>query len=88
MIALNYKLTKDIIARTANQLNWNLQKIPCSIEIINQEGRKVNAKSLIGLLSGQFRKDNEVKVVIGDITKMPEVKSCLSEVGREEQLKG
>lgn len=88
MIALNYKLTKDIIARTANQLNWNLQKIPCSIEIINQEGRKINAKSLIGLLSGQLRKDDEIKVIIGDIEKMSEVKSCLLEVGREEQLEG
>lgn len=83
MITVTYKLTKDIIARTAYQLNWDLQKIPCSIEIINQSGRKVNGKSLIGLLSGQFRKDDEIKVIVGDITKMSEVKSYLLKVGRE-----
>lgn len=83
MITTSYKLSKDLIARTATMLNWNLQKVPSSIEIINKEGRKVNGKSLVGILSGQFRKNDEIKIIIGNIKDLNLAKSYFNEVGKE-----
>jgi phosphotransferase system HPr-like phosphotransfer protein len=54
MIPIKYKLNKDLIARTAVILNWNLKTIKSNINLINidNSNRMVNAKSLVGLLSG------------------------------------
>ena len=51
---LAYRLNRDIVARTAAMLNWELSNLHSSIHI-QTEDRVVNAKSLIGLLSAQLR---------------------------------
>jgi phosphotransferase system HPr-like phosphotransfer protein len=46
-------------------LNWKLTQIPGSVRIINkEENRMINAKSLVGLLSGAFRADNVIDIVV------------------------
>lgn len=57
MITFTYKINKDIFSRTAAQLNWELNTYKSLISIITEEKRKINAKSLIGLLSGNLKKD-------------------------------
>ena len=88
MISVTYKLTADVIARAANLLNWNLKTVNSSVDIINAEGRKVNGKSLVGLLSGKLRKNDEIKVIVDHIEDLPIVKSYFNEVGKEIKQKG
>nr|DAD58803.1 MAG TPA: HprK protein [Caudoviricetes sp.] len=47
---LQYKLNRDIVARTATMLNWDLSQLHSSIHIQSGE-RVINGKSLIGILS-------------------------------------
>lgn len=83
MINVTYKLNKNIVARTANTLNWNLKNLQSSIYIIGESGRKVNAKSLIGLLSGSFKSGETIKILIEDNNDLSKIKSYLNEVGTE-----
>jgi phosphotransferase system HPr-like phosphotransfer protein len=43
-------LYKDIVARTAAQLNWNLKQVRSSIRITSHD-TITNGKSLVGILS-------------------------------------
>lgn len=47
---LQYKLNRDVVARTATMLNWDLNQLHSSIHIQSGE-RVINGKSLIGILS-------------------------------------
>ena len=49
-MTLKYKLYKDIVARTAAQLNWNLKQVRSSIRITSHDA-VINGKSLVGILS-------------------------------------
>ena len=49
-MTLKYKLYKDIVARTATQLNWNLKQVRSSIRITSHN-TIINGKSLVGILS-------------------------------------
>lgn len=83
-MTITYKLNKNLTGRQANMLNWKLTQIPGSVRIINkEENRMINAKSLVGLLSGAFRADNVIDIVIDRDEDIQKVKSVLNEVGRE-----
>lgn len=83
-MTITYKLNKNLTGRQANMLNWKLTQIPGSVRIINkEENRMINAKSLVGLLSGAFRADNIIDIVVDRDENMQKVKSVLNEVGRE-----
>lgn len=83
-MTITYKLNKNLTGRQANMLNWKLTQIPGSVRIINkEENRMINAKSLVGLLSGAFRADNIIDIVIDRNEDIQKVKSVLNEVGRE-----
>ncbi len=82
-MAISYKLNKDIIARTAAMLNWSLNSINSSVNIVNTEGRMINGKSLVGILSGHLRKDDQIKILINDEQEVNKVKNCFNEVGKE-----
>lgn len=47
---LQYKLNRDIVARTATMLNWDLSQLHSSIHIQSND-RVINGKSLLGILS-------------------------------------
>ena len=85
MIPIKYKLNVDLVARAAVTLNWNLKTIKSSINLINidNSNRMVNAKSLVGLLSGQFREGDQVEILVENKEDLMKVKSYFNEVGRE-----
>ena len=84
MSKVTYRLNKNLTGRQANMLNWKLTQIPGSVRIINkEENRMINAKSLVGLLSGAFRADNIIDIVIDRDEDIQKVKLVLNEVGRE-----
>lgn len=82
-MAISYKLNKDIIARTAAMLNWNLSTVKSSVNVVNKEGRMVNGKSLVGILSGGLREGDQIKVLIEKEEDVNKIKSCFNEVGKE-----
>lgn len=84
MSKVTYRLNKNLTGRQANMLNWKLTQIPGSVRIINkEENRMINAKSLIGLLSGAFRADNIIDIIIEDERDEKKVKEILNEVGMQ-----
>ena len=84
MKKLTYKLNKNLTGRQATMLNWKLTQIEGSVRIINkEENRMINAKSLIGLLSGAFRADNIIDIVIEDEKDLSKIKEILNEVGQQ-----
>ena len=82
-MTISYKLNKDIVARTATMLNWNLSSINSQIRIINKDNRMINAKSLVGLLSGNLKKDDNINILIDSELDLMKVKSYFNEVGKE-----
>ncbi len=81
-MTITYKLNKDIVARTAAQLNWNLKQVRSSIRIIRGD-RIVNGKSLIGIMSANMRLNDIISVTIDELTDVEEIKEYFNEVGRE-----
>lgn len=83
-MTISYKLNKTLTGRQAIMLNWNLSQINGEIRIVNkEEDRVINAKSLVGLLSGAFRADNIIDILVENEADLVEVKKCFNEVGRE-----
>ena len=83
-MTVTYKLNKNLTGRQANTLNWKLTQIPGDVRIINkEENRMINAKSLVGVLSGAFRADNIIDIVIDREDDVEKVKKILDEVGKE-----
>ena len=83
MITLNYKINKDLVGRTAAQLNWNLSKLSSSLYIITKEKRMVNGKSLVGLLQGNIRKGDLVTILLDKEEDLAEAKSSLNNIGKQ-----
>lgn len=81
-MTLKYKLYKDIVARTAAQLNWNLKQVRSSIRITSHD-TIINGKSLVGILSAQMRFNDEIIITIDEPTDVDEIREYFNEVGRE-----
>ena len=82
-MTISYKLNKDLVGRAAAQFNWAVSSTQGSIRIINTEGRMINAKSLVGLLSGILRTDDEIYVVIDNINDLQKVRKAFAEIAIE-----
>lgn len=83
-----YKLDKNLWGRAATQLNWNLEKIKSSIFLVNEEGRMINGKSLIGLLSGNFKENSYIRIMIEGKEEVNNIRKYFNEVGREVEFNG
>lgn len=81
MISFQLILNKNITGRAAAQLNWALSSLKSSIRIINKEGRMVNAKSLVGLLSGQIRKGDLITISFDQKDEEQKIKFYFREIG-------
>ena len=81
MISFQLILNKNITGRAAAQLNWALSSLKSSIRIINKEGRMVNAKSLVGLLSGQIREGDLITISFDQIDEEQKIKFYFREIG-------
>lgn len=83
MITYTYKINQTLTGRPASLLSWDLNAIPCNVRVINSEGRMINGKSLIGLLSGKFKVGDKVEFVIDDLTQEKNFKKILNKFGTE-----
>jgi phosphotransferase system HPr-like phosphotransfer protein len=81
MVIVRYKLKKDLIGRTASQFNWKLQDCPFQIYLImGKDGRVINGRSLIGLLSGRFMAGNEIEIATQSIKEQEIVEKVINEL--------
>lgn len=68
MTKFNFHLNKNLFQRNAANLVFSLNEIPDSIYLYrNNDERKVNGKSLIGILSGRFLSNETIIIeIIGE----------------------
>lgn len=79
---LQYKLNRDIVARTATMLNWDLNQLHSSIHIQSND-RVINGKSLLGILSAQYKMGDIVTVIFDDENDLDKIKKIFNELGGE-----
>lgn len=79
---LQYKLNRDVVARTATMLNWNLNQLHSSIHIQSND-RVINGKSLLGILSAQYKMGDVVTVIFDDEKDLDKIKEIFNELGGE-----
>lgn len=76
---ITYKLNKDIIARTAANLVFNLSEIK-SIHIAKRN-TCLNGKSLVGILSNNLLSGDIINIEIEDLSDVEKVKEILMKLG-------
>ena len=87
MITVKYRLKKDLLGRTANQFNWKLQDCPFQIHLImGKDGRVINGKSLIGILSGRFKAGAEIEIATKTLESQEYVENVIKELELAEKL--
>lgn len=79
---LQYKLNRDVVARTATMLNWNLNQLHSSIHIQSND-RVINGKSLLGILSAQYKMGDVIIVIFDDEKDLDKIKEIFNELGGE-----
>lgn len=77
---ITYKLNKDIVARTAANLVFNLSEIK-SIHIA-KGNTCFNGKSLIGILSNNLLSGDIINLEIEELSDVEKVKEIFNEIGR------
>ena len=77
---ITYKLNKDIVARTAANLVFNLSEIT-SIHIA-KGNTCFNGKSLVGILSNNLLSGDIINVEIEELSDVEKVKEIFNEIGR------
>ena len=80
-LEIKYKLNKNIYGRAAVQLNWALSQLESIVQI--RGARAVNGKSLVGLLSGNFRLNDIINIYYDKESDVEKIKEALNEVGVE-----
>lgn len=77
MIIQSYKLKKNLTGRIATQFTWGLSAIPHQVFLKTSESRIVNAQSLIGLLSGQFKEGELVEIAVQTLEESLQVNKVI-----------
>ena len=77
---ITYKLNKDIVARTAANLVFNLSEIK-SIHI-TKGNTCFNGKSLVGILSNNLLSGDIINLEIEELSDVEKVKEIFNEIGR------
>ena len=80
MVIKSYKLLKDLTGRTASQFNWGLSSIPHQVYLRIHDGRIINGKSLIGLLSGRFLKGDTIEIATHTLEEAIEISEIIKEL--------
>ncbi len=78
-----YKLNDNLLERNAANLVFSLKEINSSIFLYRENERRVNGKSLIGILSSRFMQGETIKILIDNSEEMGRVKEIFNEVGTE-----
>lgn len=77
---ITYKLNKDIVARTAANLVFNLSETK-SIHIA-KGNTCFNGKSLVGILSNNLLSGDIINLEIEELSDVEKVKEIFNEIGR------
>lgn len=77
---LQYKLNRDVVARTATMLNWDLNQLHSSIHIQSND-RVINGKSLLGILSAQYKMGDIVTVIFDDEKDLNKIREIFNKIG-------
>lgn len=78
-----YKLNSNLLERNAANLVFSLKEINSSIFLYRENGRRVNGKSLIGILSLRFMQGETIKILIDNSEELSRIKEIFNEVGTE-----
>lgn len=78
-----YKLNNNLLERNAANLVFSLKDINSSIFLYRENERRVNGKSLIGILSSRFIQGETIKILIDNSEELSRVKEIFNEVGTE-----
>lgn len=78
-----YKLNSNLLERNAANLVFSLKEINSSIFLYRENERRVNGKSLIGILSSRFIQGETIKILIDNSEELSRIKEIFNEVGTE-----
>lgn len=79
---ISYKLNKNIEARVASMLAWDLSQLHSSVHI-QLEDRAINGKSLIGILSAQYKAGDIITIIFDEEEDLEKIKEIFNELGGE-----
>lgn len=82
-MSCTYKLNDNLLERNAANLVFSLKEINSSIFLYRENERRVNGKSLIGILSSRFMQGETIKILIDNSEELSRVKEIFNEVGTE-----
>lgn len=83
MMTCTYKLNDNLLERNAANLVFSLKEINSSIFLYRENERRVNGKSLIGILSSRFMQGEIIKILIDNSEELSRVKEIFNEIGTE-----
>lgn len=83
MMSCTYKLNDNLLERNAANLVFSLKEINSSIFLYRENERRVNGKSLIGILSSRFMQGETIKILIDNSEELSRVKEIFNEIGTE-----
>lgn len=80
----SYKLNQNLLGRNAAQLVAELNLLHSGIAIYRKEATTcINAKSLVGVLSGYYKYGDIITIFVDDIEDTSRVKEIFNEYGTE-----
>lgn len=83
-MSCSYILKENLMQRNATNLVFNLQGLKTSIYLYKKGlERRVNGKSIIGILSGHFTQGEIIKILIDAPEQMSRVKEIFNNYGEE-----
>lgn len=82
-VSCSYKLNLTLWNRNAANLVFALSELPTSVFLYKEYGRRINGKSLIGILSGRFLQGDTIMILIDNPEQMSRVKSIFNQYGEE-----
>ena len=78
-MSCTYKLNKNLMSRNATSLVYSLNELQTSVFLYKEYERRINGRSLIGVLSGHFLQGDTIKILIDNPEEMSRVKEIFNE---------
>ena len=79
-----YKLNKNLLGRNAAELVFALNQLRSGVAIYRKDAIScINAKSLVGILSGYYKIGDVITLYVDNIEDLSRVKEILNEYGAE-----
>lgn len=82
-MSCSYYLNENLLERNAANMVFALKELPTSIFLYREQGRRINGKSLIGILSARFMQGETVRILIDNPEELSRVKEIFNEIGTE-----